>query len=187
MPLTYGEAATLVFGAREFTTSEFDRRLGVVGGSKVLSVLKRRGLVSRVGRGRYRFLAPAERPDLRSMEWSRVRRLLLDGPDPKAWAGSTAVEVWTRNGYSVSPSAFSRVFSLAIPEKAVPRWEEYLRKNGLSVKPRKRIGARVELVPVRRVRSTAVAGEPVIPRAEVVSLIREMPSVYAGAEELLID
>jgi len=187
MALTYDEAGSLVFGNAEFTTSEFDRRLGVDKGAKVLSELKRRGLVSRTGRGRYRFLLPSERPDLRSLEWERVRTILLNGPNPKAWTGPTAVEVWTRGGYSVSPSAFTRVFSLAVPENSLRRWETYLSERGLSSKPRKRIGARVELVPVKRVRSTEVDGEPVIPRGQVVTLIRDRPSVFAGAEELVVD
>jgi hypothetical protein len=185
MPLTYGEAGSLVFGDAEFTTSEFDRRLGVDGGAKILSEMKRRGLVERTGRGRYRFLLPSERPDLRSLEWERVRRILLNGPSRKAWTGTTAVEVWTRGGYTVSPSAFARVFYLAVPEKSLSLWESYLLKRGLSTKPRKRIGARVELVPVKRLKVTEVDGEPVIPRSEAISLIRDRPSVFAGARELL--
>ena len=187
MPLTYDEAGTLAFGDAEFSTAEFDRRLGVDTGAKVLSELKRRGLVLRVARGRYRFCSPSERPDMRFLEWSRVRRILLRGPEPKAWAGPTAVEVWTRGGYAVSPSAFARVFSLAIPEESVALWEAYLSKNGLSAKPRKRIGARVKLLPVKRLKSVDVGGEPVIPRSEVVTMIRSRPSVFAGAEELLVD
>ena len=187
MSLTYEDAGTLAFGDSEFTTAEFNRRLGVKGGAKVLSELKRRGVVSRTGRGCYRFLSPTERPDLRLMEWERVRAVILNGPEPKAWTGSTAVEVWTRGGYSVSPSAFARVFSLAIPERSVSIWKTYLAKNGLSDKPRKRIGARVNLVPVVRLKSTKVGGESVVSRSEVISIIRASPSVFAGAEELLID
>jgi hypothetical protein len=187
MALTYDEAGSLVFGDAEFTTSEFDRRLGVNGGAKVLSELKRRGVVRRMGRGRYRFLSPSERPDLRSVEWDRVRKIILGGPNPKAWTGATAVEVWTRGDYLVSPSAFARVFSLAIPKESLSVWEAYLLKNGLSASPRKRIGARVNLVPVKRLKVSEVGGEPVIPRDEVVALIRDRPSVFAEAEELLVD
>lgn len=187
MALTYDDAGALVFGTLEFTTSEFNRRLGIDRGAKTLSELKRRGLVGRTGRGRYRFLSPSERPDLRSVEWKRVRAILLNGPDPKAWTGPTAVEVWTGGGYVVSPSAFTRVFSLAIPEESLSAWKRYLANNGLSLDPRKKIGAKVDLVPVRKLRCTEVAGEPVVPRREVVRLIRERPSVFAGAEKMLID
>lgn len=187
MSLTYDEAGALAFGDAEFEASDFSNRLGIDRGAKVLSELKRRGVVLRVNRGRYRFLGPSERPDLRSLEWDRVRRILLNGPDPKAWTGPTAVEVWTRGSYAVSPSPFTRVFSLVVLDSSRERWKTYLSKNGISTKPRKRIGARVELVPVRELKYTFVAGEPVIPRDEVVSLIRNRPSVFAGAEELLID
>lgn len=187
MSLTYLDAGTLVFGGTEFGSSEFNRRLGIDRGAKILSEMKRRGLVSRTGHGRYRFLSPSERPDLRSLEWGRVRRLILRGPNPKAWTGPTAVEVWTRGRYAVSPSAFTRVFSIAIPEKSLAIWKNYLEKSRLSTKPRKRIGARVRLVPVKSLRSVKIGGEPVIPRNEVVALIRDRPSIFANAEELMID
>ena len=187
MSLTYDDAGTLAFGDLEFGAAEFGRRLGVEGGAKILSDLKFRGLVARTGRGRYRFLSPAERPDLRSVEWDRIKRIVTRGPTPMAWAGPMAVEIWTGGSYRVSPSAFTRVFSLAVPEGSLPLWKNYLASNGLSLKPRKRIGARVELLPVKRLKSTEVAGESVIPRREVVRLIRDRPSIYAGAEDLLID
>lgn len=95
--------------------------------------------------------------------------------------------MWTDHRYTVSPSAFYRIFELAVPADSVGKWKEYLRGHRVAVDSKKRVGARVELVPVRRVRSEMVDGEPVIPRRDVVSLIRKHPAIYANAEDLLLD
>jgi len=185
--ITYEEIGAHLFGEAEFTSGEFARRVGTPRAAKILSELKHRGLVSRLGHGTYRFLRPIERPDRRSSEWSRTKRVVLAGPAPKAWTGSTAVEVWTGHRYTVSPSVFYRVFELAVPSRSVSAWKDYLRGNRIAFESRKRVGARVELVPVRTVRAETVEGEPVIPRRDVISLIRAHPAIYANSEELLLD
>ena len=186
MPLNYEDVGALHFGEDAFTSEEFARRIGTPRAAKILSELKHRGIVARLGHGKYRFLRPGERPDRRLYEWNRTRRIVLDGPAPKAWTGSTAVELWTGHRYTVSPSAFSRVFELAVPARSVGKWKEYLRGHRVAVDSRKRVGARVELVPVRAVRSETLDGEPVILRRNVVSLIRAHPAIYADAEGLLL-
>ena len=52
----YADAAALLFGAREFSAREFALRTANPRAAKLLSELKRRGLVARVGRGLYRNL-----------------------------------------------------------------------------------------------------------------------------------
>lgn len=188
MTLSYEDVGAHLFGEEEFTSGEFARRIGTPRAAKILSELKHRGVVGRLGHGTYRFLRPGERPDRRLSEWNRTKRVVLDGPSPKAWTGSTAVELWTGHRYTVSPSAFYRVFELAVPSRSVGAWRRYLRANRVAVESRKRVGARVELVPVRKlVRVRIVDGEPVIPRRDVVSLIRAHPAIYANSEELLLD
>jgi hypothetical protein len=187
MGLTYSDAGALHFGRREFTSAEFGRRFRTPRGAKLLSELKRRGVVARSGRGRYRFLGPEERPDLRSVEWARVREIVLRGPSPKAWTGTTAVEAWTDSRYTVSPTVYCRFFDLAIPSGRLGEWKEYLRRHRVSVDPRRRVGARVNLMPTRNLLVTFLNGEPVVPRAVVLKVIREHPSIYADAEGLLLD
>jgi len=63
MALTYENIGTRFFGDREFSTGEFARRIGTPRAAKTLGELKRRGVVARTGRGRYRFLRRSERPD----------------------------------------------------------------------------------------------------------------------------
>jgi len=186
MALTYSDVGAHVFGEREFDTAEFARRTGNPRAAKILSELLIRGVVARKRRGRYRFLRPSERPD-RPSEWARMREIVLGGPDPKAWDGPTAVKAWTGGRYRVSPTVYSTIFHVAVPRGSVPAWEEYLSRYGVSLNGRKRIGARVELREVPRVRSVVLHGEPVPPRADVVAMIRAHPGIYADAEALLID
>jgi hypothetical protein len=186
MTFTYSDAGMLYFGSREFTSAEFERRLGTPRGAKLLSELKHRGTVARTARGRYRFLGLEERPDLRSVEWSRVRSVVLSGPPPMAWTGSTAVETWTDHRYTVSPTVYCRIFELAIPPDRSNVWRKYLGRHHVSTNSRKRVGARVDLVPTKSLRVVTVHGEPVVPRSVVLRAIREHRAIYANAEELLL-
>jgi hypothetical protein len=187
MALTYNDVVSSLFGDKTFNSGEFARRTGNPRAAKVLSELKHRGLVERIGRGTYRCLNPGDRPDLRGLEWARVRDVVLSGPEPKAWAGETAVEHWTGGRYKLAPSLYSRVFSLAIPYNREESWRGYLTSHGVSTTARKRVGARVELIPRRSLKTSLVNGEPVIPRSEVEKMIREHPSLYGDAKELLLD
>jgi hypothetical protein len=185
--LTYGDVVPSLFGAKPFSAREFARRANAPRAAKILSELKRRGLVERIGRGTYRCLGPGERPDLRVAEWGRVRRIVLEGPSRMAWAGRSAVELWTGGRYRIAPSPFYRIFEVAVPAERAAEWRDYLANRNVATRQGKRVGARVDLVPVRRVESIELGGEPVIPRASVERLIREHPALYAGAKDLLLD
>jgi hypothetical protein len=187
MSITYLDAIDHLYGTHEFTSRDFSTRVGNPRAAKLLSDLKRRGYVARTGRGRYRRLEASERPDLRPFEWRRVHDILLHGPGPKAWAGETAVELWTGGRYRISPSVFVRFFTLAVPRQSLAAWRKFLRARGLSPDRKKRIGARVELIPVEDLKVTFLSGEPVLPRASVVELIRAHPGIFAHAEALLLD
>lgn len=187
MALTYADVGAHIFGEREFDASEFARRTGNPRAAKVLGELLLRGVVARVRRGRYRFLRPSERPDLRLHEWSRVRSVILDGPEPKAWDGASAVEVWTGGRYRVAPNVYSTIFSVVVPAGSLPLWRAYLSTRGISLRSRKRVGPRVELREEARLHPSKIDGEPVISRDAVVRLIREHPGIYADAEKLLRD
>jgi len=187
MALTYNDVVGSLFGEKTFNSRDLARMTGSTRAAKVLSELKHRGLVERVARGTYRCLSPGSRPDLRGSEWTRVRTTVLAGPGPKAWAGETAVEHWTGGRYRLAPSLYSRVYNLAIPSGREAEWKAYLSSRGVSTTNRKRVGARVELIPKSRLKSVLLDGEPVIPRREVVAMIRAHPALYGDALELLLD
>jgi hypothetical protein len=187
MALTYADVGASTFGEAVFTPREFARRTGSRRAAKTLSELKTRGVVARAGRGSYRFLRPAERPDLREAEWARVRDLIHRGPDPKAWSGPTSVELWTRGAYSVGSAPYLRTLHVAVPASKERSWANYLARHGVSARPRKHIGVRVILEPTDKFSFERLDGEFVIPRREVVRMIRDHPVLYADAEELLVD
>ena len=81
---------------------------------------------------------------------------------------------------------FTRVYSLVVP-RLVGAWRRDLRSKGLSSNSRKRIGARIELLPYHDVKVTFVEGEPVISKSEVIRLIRAHPGIFAQAEKLIRD
>jgi hypothetical protein len=115
-----------------------------------------------------------------------VRNVVLGGPDPKAWTGETALEVWTGGRYRIAPSLYFRVFELAVPRNRSGFWSRYLADRGVSTKIGKRVGARVRLVAVEQVVAETVEGEPVVPRGDIERLIREHPGLYGNAKDLLL-
>ncbi len=186
MGMTYIDVITLIFGESEFTSADLAARIGSRRAPKLLNELKMRGFVARVARGRYRVLRPSERPDLREHEWNKTRSIILAGPEPKAWTGASAVELWTGMRYSLAPTVFLREFHVAIPEGRSTMWKNYLKSHGIPTGVKRKIGVSVKLIPTRNLRIEQLLGEPVISREETVKMIREHPSMYASAEDLLI-
>jgi hypothetical protein len=185
MGIDYYEAASLAFGERPFLAREFRSLTASSRAAKTLSEFKSRGLVERLGRGSYRLLSPAERPDRRGAEWELAKDLLLGSGLPMAWSGPTAVEFWTRNRYFFSPSVFLREWHIDIPKESAVRWRGFLRDHRLSTSPRTRLGNRVVLHPVRRLRMVTLHGEPVVPRTMVLNDIRSHRAIYADADRLV--
>jgi hypothetical protein len=186
MSIDYYEAASLLFGEEPFSTGEFKSRTASPRAAKTLSELKSRGLAERLGRGRYRLLSPSSRPDRRAKEWDRAKDLLLGSGLPMAWSGPSAVEIWTRGRYYVSPSFFVRMWHIDVPKESVRTWLGFLRDHHLSTDSRRRLGNKVVLHPVSRLRKVILHGEPVVPRGVVLNLIRSHRAIYANADRLVV-
>jgi hypothetical protein len=185
MGLTYLDVIISRFGETEFTTEEFTLLTGSSRSAKLLSELKMKGYVTRVGRGKYKVSPMSERLDTRLIEWERVRNIVLNAPFKKAWTGSTAVEVWTNGRYKISPNPYLRVFHLMIYKSELDEWHRYLMRFGVSYIGKKKIGSFVSLEKSSKFEATMIAGEPVIPRDMVLKLIRSHPGLYEGAEKLI--
>lgn len=185
MPIGYVDALALAFGDAPFTVGEFSARLASLRPAQTLSELKTRGLVARVGRGRYRLLPPGERPDLRAAEWSRVRSSLLTSGLPMRWAGNEAVALWTGWRYTVAPSMFLRVFEIEVPKSALGAWKGYLRRSHIVTNPRRRTGGLVRVIPRADFEVSIHRGEPVMSRNETLQLIRAHRAIYAEADKLV--
>lgn len=185
MTVGYADAIALAFGDSPFSVREFGIRIGSLRPAQTLSELKTRGVLARVGRGRYRMLAPQERPDLRSSEWGRVRRLLLSSGLPMRWAGRDAVAVWTGWRYTVSPSVYVREFEVEVPENSKREWVSYLKRYRISTDPRRRTGAVVRIRTRAGANFSTHRGEPVISREETLRLIRSHRGLYGEADRLV--
>lgn len=148
MGLTYLDAACLLFRRSVFTAGDFSRATGNPRGAKVLSEMKSRGLVERVGRGRYRCLGPEERIDRRRGDSRRLRHLLVSAPFEKAWTGPSSLETAAAAGLQAPATSFAPEYHLAVLKKDLRRWRAYLRHHRVALAARKHIGPRVFLRPV---------------------------------------
>ncbi|MHB1492781.1 MAG: hypothetical protein ACYCR7_05265 [Thermoplasmataceae archaeon] len=173
------------FGDEAFTASEFRTVTGNTRPAKLLSELKMRGVVERIDRGMYRVLPLSERPDMRIIEWEKVKNIIMRAPWDKAWTGSTAVEIWTNGRYKISPNPYLRVFHLLVNESELEEWKRYLRRAGISYTGKKRVGSFVDLKATSKINFTLVSGEPVIPKDEVLMIIKNHPGLYAKAGEMI--
>ncbi len=185
MSTKYFDVLKMEFGRKEFSLSDVSRITGNSRPNRLLSELKMRGLVRRTGRGKYVIDRPINKLDSRSTEWRRVRNVIDRAPFEKAWNDSTAVEVWTDGGYVVSPSSYLMVYHLLVRIADMERWKEYLKKHAVSYIGKKRVGSYVDLRGTDNLSYVLINGEPVIPRDEVVNLIRDHPGLYAEAEDLI--
>ena len=187
MTLTSFGALAALYGTDEFTTDEVRRATNSPRIARTLSELKRRGLLARLGRARYRVLSPGEGPDLRAIEHRRVWEVVRALPCRFAWAGPTAVEVWTNGRYFAGPSMTLRELHVNVERKDFERAAHHLRRNRVSASLRKRVGTVVRLHPVSFLRPVFKFNEPVIARGAVDEYLRKHPSVFEGAKPWMDD
>lgn len=185
MSMTYYDVLKMAFGRKEFSISELSRLTGNNRPNRLLSELKMRGLIRRTGRGRYFIPRSIKKVDSRLKEWKRVRNVVLNSPLEKAWTGSTAVEVWTDGAYVTAPNSYLRIYHLLVKETEMDKWKDYLRKHSVSYVGKKRVGSYVVLEGTDNLRCVLINKEPVIPREDVVKVIRDHPGLYAEAEDLI--
>ena len=185
MGMTYFDVVKMEFGRREFSVSDLARFTNNSNVRKLLSDMKMKGLIRRTGRGTYVIPSPIKREDNRIREWKRVRNAVLKAPMEKAWTDSTAVEVWTDGAYVTAPNSYLMVYHLLVRNEDMERWKLYLKRHGVSYKGNKRVGSYVRLKGTSNLRAVIVNGEPVIPREEVVKLIKNHPGLYAEAGDLI--
>ncbi|MCL4447383.1 MAG: type IV toxin-antitoxin system AbiEi family antitoxin domain-containing protein [Thermoplasmatales archaeon] len=183
--MTYFDVLKMEFGRRKFSVSDVARITGNDRPRKLLSELKMSGKIRRVGRGIYLIPRPIKKFGSRSAEWERVRDAIFKAPFEKAWAGSTAVEIWTDGAYVTMPNSYLLVYDLLVRNADIGKWKEYLKKHSISYVGNKRVGCYVSLEGTDEIRSVMINGEPVILKDDVVKLIREHPGVYAEAEDLI--
>lgn len=187
MSLSYFEVVSALYGTDEFSSGEFRRAVNSPRAARTLGELKRRGLLARVGHGRYRVLSQVERPDPRAAEYRRVWGVVRTLPCRFAWAGPTAIEVWTNGAYHAPPSMALRELHVEVARNDLSDAARYLRRHRVAVASKKRIGSVVHLHPVSSLRVVFRSGEPVISRAAVETFIREHSGLFGAARPWLND
>lgn len=175
------------FREREFTRREAATVLGSPDPDALLTAMKTRGWIERVGRGTYR-LRPAEAYSVvLERTWDERIRRVLTAPLRVALDGPDAVRLWTRGAYNVGETPGSRTLYLAVH----PRDEPALRAAlvdvaipaGSQQEPPLGTGLRAIIRPWPGFRKQLVEGLPVIPLSELRRIARESPMAYEGFEE----
>jgi hypothetical protein len=155
-----------------------------------LSELKLKGFVERVGRGRYRAVAPDAWAERKAEGAADVERALEASSWPFAFTASSAVHAWTGGRYSAGSTAAYRPVEIAVRASDVPAWRRYLSTRGVGFRKaderRTSAGAEVVLHRRKKLEVAHVDGMPVETREWVVAYIRRHPSIFGPAEELVV-
>lgn len=128
---------------------------------KTLHVLEKSGWIRRVGKGRYVCVSPDS--VFQSMIQFRVPGLLERAGKPFAYAGASAVEVWTDYGYIQRSWEHSPYF-VRVLRRDVKFWVSYFRANKVRAfvaSPEPSLGEFVVLEPQARLSREEHAGSPV--------------------------
>jgi hypothetical protein len=175
------------FGNREFTVSEAAWALGLTRAGGTLSRLKTRGFVVQAGPGRYRLAPPASPEALKARLASERIRELFEGPVPLALDGPDAVAIWTAGRYHPPRHPGPPLVHLACAARDLPAASAALATLGIpwappgEWPPGRSLKAIVRTLPT--LRPVFRGGQPVVPRREVLRLIKADPAAYEGAEE----
>lgn len=177
------------FVDRTFSPKEASAALSLPRPEATLHRLKLAGLIEPAGRGRYRIAAPDLRLRIARARARMLAARILDAGLPVALDGPDAVRLWTEGRYSVGLPLSPPLLWLAVDSAAKALVEALLESLGVPWGPPEapptRCGLSVAARFVDGLRRVRLDDTPVIPRDEVLRLIREEPLAYEGAEEWL--
>lgn len=179
------------FGSRTFTASEAVVALGP-GAKMALSRLLLAGRLERIRRGVYRLAEPERKTRIDAARATLRRTEALGAPFRIALDGPDSVRLWTGGRYTVSPGRpDEEILWLAVAPADLADLTAWLISHGWKVGsesswPEGR-GPKVILRPVPRLKPQRLDGVPVLPRAEVLRLMKDQPAAYEGAEEWLLE
>ena len=175
---------------REFTVAEFRSMFPSPSPNKVLHDMARKGLLERVGRGRYRVNSPRRYVEVRFNvrdAYELVRRAGME----YAFTGPDAVFIWTRGGYNVGRFFAYYPIHLKVRKGDLGRWVEFFRSGGrmfhVNGEPVRRtlFGTFYVLYPEERFEAEEVEGYRVVPLDKVIEFCRRNIYSYEPALEML--
>ncbi len=187
--MTYYDLWVVLLGwRREFTVAEF--RSTFPSPNKVLHDMARKGLLERVGRGRYRVNSPRRYLEARFNvrdAYELVRRAGME----YAFTAPDAVFIWTKGGYNVGRFFAYYPIHLKVRRDELDRWAGFFKPSGrrfhVSGEPVRRtlFGTFYVLYPEEGFEAEEVEGYKVVPLDEVVEFCRRNIYSYEPALEML--
>ena len=175
---------------REFTVAEFRSIFPSPSPHKVLHDMAKKGLLKKVGWGRYRVSSPKEYLEVRFSvkdAYELVRRAGMN----YAFTGPDAVFFWTKGGYNIDRFFAFYPIHLKVEKGELKRWEGFLESRGKRFhvvgEPIRRtlFGTFYVLYPEDEFKVEDLGGFKVIPLKETVEFCRRNIYSYEPALEML--
>ncbi len=174
----------------EFTVAEFRSTFPSPSSNKVLHDMAKKGLLEKVGRGKYRVNSPREYLEMKfniKDAYELVREVGMD----YAFTGPDAVFFWTKGGYNVDRFFAFYPIHLKVRKEELGKWEEFFKSKGkrfhMNGEPVRRtlFGTFYVLYPEDEFRAEDVEGFKVVPLEETVEFCRRNVYSYEPALEML--
>jgi hypothetical protein len=115
---------------REFTVAEFRSTFPSPSPHKVLHDMARKGLLEKVGWGRYRVNSPREYVE-RRFSVQDAYELIRDAERGYAFTGPDAVFFWTKGGYNVDRFFAYYPIHVKVKESDLEAWMGFLEAQGM--------------------------------------------------------
>lgn len=175
---------------REFTVTEFRSTFPSPSPNKVLHDMAEKGLLEKVGWGRYRVNSPRRYLESK-FDVRGAYDLIRDPGMDYAFTGPDAVFFWTKGGYNVDRSFASYPIHLKVREDELRKWKVFFGSKGrgfhVDGEPVRRtlFGTFYILYPEDLFRIEEVEGFNVIPLDETIEFCRRNIYSYEPALEML--
>lgn len=114
---------------REFSTGDFVRTFYSPDPNKVLHDMAKKGMLERIGTGKYRVIDSGEYLSER-YDSNKAYSFLSSSKLPYALTGVDAVYVWTRGGYNVDRFFGFYPIHIKVGKTSVKRWKRLLAERG---------------------------------------------------------
>ena len=163
---------------REFTVAEFRSTFPSPRPNKVLHDMARKGLLEKVGWGKYRVNSPRRYLEVKFNVGDAYELVKKAGMD-YAFTGPDAVFIWANGGYNVDCFFVFYPIHLKVRKDKLSRWERFFESRGrrfhVNGEPVSRtlFGTFYVLYPEDRFRSEEVEGFKVIPLDETLRVLQE--------------
>jgi len=175
---------------REFTVAEFRSTFLSPSPNKVLHDMVKKGLLEKVGWGKYRVNSPREYLEMR-FNIKDAYELIREAGMDYAFTGPDAVFFWTKGGYNVDRFFAFYPIHLKIRKGDLESWKRLFKSKGrrfhVNGEPVRRtlFGTFYVLYPEDKFRADEVDGFKVIPLDETIEFCRRNIYSYEPALEML--